>query len=36
VDICKDPPGVDRVTAHRRINANALTFFRKTLGVATH
>jgi predicted dienelactone hydrolase len=35
-DICKDPPGVDRVTAHRSINANALAFFRKTLGVATH
>jgi predicted dienelactone hydrolase len=36
VDICKDPPGVDRVAAHRKINANALAFFRKTLGVATH
>ena len=35
-DICKDPPGVDRVAAHREVNANALTFFRKTLGVAAH
>lgn len=35
-DICKDPPGVDRVAAHERINASALAFFRKTLGVATH
>jgi predicted dienelactone hydrolase len=35
-DICTDPPGVDRVAEHRKINASALTFFRKTLGVATH
>jgi predicted dienelactone hydrolase len=35
-DICTDPSGVDRVTAHREINASALAFFRKTLGVATH
>ncbi len=35
-DICKDPPGVDRAAAHRRIDASALAFFRKTLGVATH
>jgi len=35
-EICKDPPGVDRVAAHQRINASALAFFRKTLGVATH
>jgi len=35
-DICRDPPGVDRVVAHRSINASALAFFRKTLGVATH
>ncbi|WP_426688825.1 alpha/beta hydrolase family protein [Rhodanobacter ginsengiterrae] len=35
-DLCQDPPGVDRVAAHRRINASALAFFRKTLGVATH
>ena len=33
--ICKDPPDVDRVAAHRRINARALAFFRKTLGVTT-
>lgn len=31
--ICKDPPGVDRVAAHRQIDANALAFFRKTLDV---
>lgn len=35
-DICKDPPGVDRVAVHRQINASALAFFRKTLGVARH
>jgi predicted dienelactone hydrolase len=35
-DICKDPAGVDRVAEHEKINASALTFFRKTLGVATH
>ncbi len=35
-DICRDPSGVDRVAAHRSINSNALAFFRKTLGVATH
>ena len=35
-DICKDPPGVDRVTVHEEINAKALTFFRKSLGAATH
>ena len=35
-DLCKDPQGVDRVSAHRSINASALAFFRKTLGVATH
>lgn len=32
-DLCKDPPGVDRIAAHRSINASALVFFRKTLGV---
>jgi predicted dienelactone hydrolase len=31
-EICKDPPGVDRAQAHERINANALAFFRTTLG----
>ncbi|MGH7648765.1 MAG: alpha/beta hydrolase family protein [Gemmatimonadaceae bacterium] len=30
--ICQDPPGVDRATVHARINADALAFFRKTLG----
>lgn len=29
--ICRDPPGVDRVDEHERINAAALAFFRKTL-----
>jgi predicted dienelactone hydrolase len=28
-DICTDPPGVDRVAVHRRINADALAFFTK-------
>ncbi|MGH3634887.1 MAG: alpha/beta hydrolase family protein [Mycobacterium sp.] len=31
--ICTDPPGVDRVAAHRQINADALAFFRGTLHV---
>jgi predicted dienelactone hydrolase len=31
--ICRDPDGVDRVKAHEQINADALAFFRKTLGV---
>ena len=35
-DLCKGPPGVDRVAVHRSNNASALAFFRKTLGVATH
>lgn len=35
-DICVDPPGVDRVAAHRQINADALAFFRKTLDVSAH
>ena len=30
--ICSDPPGVDRVAVHAQINADALAFFRKTLG----
>jgi predicted dienelactone hydrolase len=30
-DICKDPPGVDRLAVHRQIDADALGFFRKTL-----
>ncbi|HJR75287.1 MAG TPA: prolyl oligopeptidase family serine peptidase [Luteimonas sp.] len=29
--ICKDPPGVDRVAAHRRINQDAVAFFDRTL-----
>jgi len=31
-EICQDPPGVDRISVHRRIDADALTFFRNTLG----
>lgn len=31
-EICIDPPGVDRVAAHARINADALAFFREILG----
>jgi predicted dienelactone hydrolase len=31
--ICRDPDGVDRVKAHEQVNADALGFFRKTLGV---
>jgi len=34
--ICKDPPGVDSIAEHRKINASALAFFRKTLDIATH
>lgn len=33
-DICRDPPGVNRVEAHAQINANALAFFRKTLALS--
>lgn len=33
-EICSDPPGVDRAATHTRINADALAFFRKTLGDA--
>jgi predicted dienelactone hydrolase len=35
-ELCNDPPGVDRAMAHRRINADALAFFRKALAVPTH
>jgi predicted dienelactone hydrolase len=34
--VCKDPPGVNRVAVHRRINADALAFFRKTLPPQPH
>ncbi|HWX66120.1 MAG TPA: hypothetical protein VNZ27_06765 [Rhodanobacter sp.] len=34
--ICSDPPGVDRLKVHARINADALAFFRKALAVASH
>jgi predicted dienelactone hydrolase len=35
-EICRDPPGVDRVKAHAQINADALAFFRKTLVPSSH
>ena len=35
-DICIDPAGVDRASAHRRIDADALAFFRKELLRSTH
>jgi predicted dienelactone hydrolase len=35
-DICLDPPGVDRTAVHRKIDADALAFFRKTLDVSVH
>ena len=31
-EICRDPEGVDRAKVHARVNADALAFFRKTLG----
>ncbi len=31
--LCTDPPGVDRAKVHARVNADALAFFRRTLGV---
>jgi predicted dienelactone hydrolase len=31
-ELCVDPPGVDRVAVHRQVDADALAFFRKTLG----
>jgi len=34
--LCKDPPGVDRVAAHKQIDADALAFFRKALSAAGH
>jgi len=33
--ICTDPPGVDRVAVHKRINADALDFFRRSLRPAS-
>lgn len=35
-DFCVDPPGVDRVAQHARIDADALAFFRDKLGVDAH
>ncbi len=32
-DVCKDPPGVDRVAVHQQIDAAALAFFRTELHV---
>lgn len=34
--MCKDPSGVDRTKVHEQIDADALAFFRKTLGVREH
>jgi predicted dienelactone hydrolase len=34
--ICTDPAGIDRAEVHARINADALAFFRKTLGAPGH
>ncbi|GAB2565497.1 hypothetical protein ISP15_13830 [Dyella jejuensis] len=34
-EICSDPPGVDRVKVHQQMQADALAFFRKALGVQT-
>ncbi|KGI78731.1 alpha/beta hydrolase family protein [Oleiagrimonas soli] len=31
--LCTDPPGVDRAKVHAQVDADALAFFRKTLGV---
>lgn len=35
-ELCEDPPGVDRAAVHRRINADALSFFRERLDVHAH
>ena len=32
-DICTDPPGMNRVAVHARIDADALAFFRKALNI---
>jgi len=29
--LCKDPPGVDRIVFHQRLNAEIVDFFRRTL-----
>ena len=34
--ICRDPPSVNRGQVHAQINADALAFFRKTLGALSH
>jgi len=31
--ICADPPGIDRVAFHRRLNDEMIDFFRRTLAV---
>ena len=31
--ICTDPPGVDRIAVHQRLNAEMIAFFRRTLAV---
>ena len=33
-ELCRDPAGVDRAQVHAQVNADALAFFRRTLGVA--
>jgi uncharacterized protein (DUF885 family)/predicted dienelactone hydrolase len=33
-EICTDPPGTDRSAIHRNINAEALSFFRRTLSAS--
>jgi len=34
--LCRDPAGVDRAKVHAQVDADALAFFRKTLGVKEH
>lgn len=33
--LCQDAPGIDRESLHRQINADAVAFFRETLGADT-
>lgn len=35
-NLCQAPPGVNRAVVQRQVDADALSFFRKTLGNATH
>lgn len=34
--LCKDPPGMDRVAAHKQMDADTLTFFQKALSASGH